>query len=169
LFDVYPYSRFEKYYQFTTAQDVVVTVFILKDKRWFPYNPEITNVYSFSIETSKPSMGIDARLKNTVLEILSNFLKENDAVITFFCDPDDGKGHKRNMKFQRWFRDISDESLEKHDREVIVKYQDVNDDEEIIDIEVLIYSSLLVRREHPNYDAVIRIFQSGDSDKTDKL
>jgi hypothetical protein len=167
--DIYPYLRFGRRYRFTTAQDIVVTVDISEDSRFFPDNPEIAEVCNFFIKTDKPSMGLDIRLRNTVLDILAKFLKENDAIIIYYCDPLDGKGHKRYAKFNRWFGLINDPSIEKQDRQVIVKDLEIDGNGSAVRSELTVYASILLRKSHPDYAPAIRLFHSGNSDKTGKL
>lgn len=139
------------------------------DGRWFPNNPEIRDVHSFLIKTDKPSIGLDVRLRNTVLDILTNFLRENDAIIVYYCDPFDGKGYKRYLKFNRWFDLINDPSIEKQDGEFTVADLRIDEYDHLMRSELTVYASILLRKTHPDYDAVIRLFLSGDIDKTDKL
>jgi len=167
--DIYPYQHFGKYFTFTTAQDIVVTVHLFQDSKWFPDNPEITEACNFFIETDKPSMGLDIRLRNTVLDILINFLKENDAIIIYHCDPFDGKGHLRYAKFNRWFNLINDPSIEKQDRQVMIIDLKVDEQDQLVRSELMVYASILLRKTHPDYEAAIRLFYSGDLDKTGKL
>jgi hypothetical protein len=145
-----------------------VTVDISQDPRFFPDNPEVAEAYSFFIGTDRPSMGLDIRLRNTVLDIVTHFLKENDAIIVYHCDPFDGKGHKRYVKFNRWFNLLNDQIIEKHDRQVVVKDLKVENDN-LIRSDLTVYASILLRKTHPDYESAIRIFYSGDLDKTGKL
>jgi hypothetical protein len=169
LVEIYPYLQFSELYQFTTAQDIAVNVHLPLDGKWFPDNPEIANTHSFFIITDKPSMRLDVRLRNTVLNILTNFLKENDAIIIYHCDPLDGKGHKRYAKFNRWFSLINDSTIEKQDRQVIVKDLKIDENGNALRLELTVYASILLRKAHPDYDSAIRLFHSGDLDKTGKL
>jgi hypothetical protein len=169
LVETYPCLQLGELYQFTTAKDVAVNVHLPLDKKWFPDNPEIANAHSFFIITDKPSMGLDVRLRNTVLDILTNFLKENDVIIIYHCDPLDGKGHKRYIKFNRWFSLIDEPTIEKQDRQVIVKDLKIDESGNLIRYELTVYASILLRKSRPDYDPVIRLFHSGDLDKTGKL
>ncbi|MGG7665433.1 DUF6169 family protein [Dyadobacter sp. BHUBP1] len=169
MVEIYPYQQFGELYQFTTAQNIAVTVHAPLDGRWFPNNPEIAGVHSFLIKTNKPSAGLDVRLRNTVLDILTNFLNENDAIIVYYCDPFDGKGYKRYLKFNRWFGLIDDLSIEKQDRRVIVKDLKIDESDHLIKSELTVYASILLRKTHPDYDAAISLFHSGGLDKTGKL
>lgn len=139
------------------------------DPRFFPDNPEIAEVFNLFIKTGKPSMGLDIRLRNTVLDILDHFLKENEAIIIYYCDPLDNKGHLRYAKFNRWFRLINDPSIEKHDRQVLVKDLKADENDNIVRSELTVYASILLRKSHPDYEAAIQLFHSGDADKTGKL
>jgi len=169
LAEIYPYQQLGDLYQFTTEQGVVVKVNLPKDPRWFPDNPEIEEAHSFFIETDKPSMGLDLRLRNTVLEIVTGFLNNNDAIIIYHCDPFDGKGHLRYVKFNRWFSLINDPSIEKHDRQVTVIDLKVDESQKLIRLELAVYASIVLRKTHPDYDAAMRLFYSGDLDKSGKL
>jgi len=169
LLDIYNYRHFGDVYQFTTKQDIVVSVHLSLDGRWFPLNPEIAGVHSFVIKTNKPSIGLDVRLRNTVLDILTNFLRENDAIIVYYCDPFDGKGYKRFLKFNRWFDLINDPSIEKQDGEFTVTDLKIDECDHLMRSELTVYASILLRKTHPDYDAAISLFHSGDLDKTGKL
>lgn len=114
-------------------------------------------------------MGQDIRLRNTVLDILANFLAETDAIIIYYCDPHDGKGHKRHAKFNRWLSLIRDPSIEKHDRQVIVKDLKIDKNDNLFRSELTVYASILLRKSHLDYEPAINLFYSGDLDKTDKL
>lgn len=167
--ETYPYVRLDDLYQFMTEQQVAVSVHLPQDKKWFPDNPEIANTHSFYIITDKPSMGLDVRLRNTVLDIVTNFLKEHDAIIIYHCDPHDGKGYLRHAKFNRWFSLINDPSIEKQDRQVVVADLKVDENNNLIRFELPVYASILLRKTHPHYASAIRLFYSGDIDKSGKL
>lgn len=167
--DIYPYQHLGKYFQFTTAQEIVVTVHLFRDAKWFPNNPEIDQACSFFILTDRPSMGLDVRLRNTVLDILINFLQENEAIIIYHCDPVDGRGHQRFMKFNRWFNLITGHSIEKHDRKVVITDLSMNESGDLIRTELPVYASILLRKSHPDYKTALRLFHSGDMDKSGKL
>ncbi|WP_143016897.1 DUF6169 family protein [Dyadobacter soli] len=167
--DAYAYTRLGERYKFLTDQNIVVTVDLSRDTRYFPDNPEIAPACNFFIETDKPSMGLDIRLRNTVLDILSNFLKEKDPIIIYYCDPRDGKGYLRYAKFNRWFSLMNDPSIEKQDRQVIVVDLKVDENENLIRYELPVYTSILLRKTHKDYEVATRLFHSGDIDKTGKL
>ena len=114
-------------------------------------------------------MGQDIRLRNTVLDILANFLKEHDPIIIYYCDPLDGRGHLRYAKFNRWFGLINDPSIEKHDQEFTIIDLKTDENDNLIRSEYTMYASLLLRNTHPDYHTVIRLFHSGDIDKSGKL
>lgn len=114
-------------------------------------------------------MGLDARLRNTVLHILANFLGENDAIIIYYCDTRDGKGHLRHAKFNRWFNLIDDSAIEKQDRQVIIIDLKVDEDGQLVRSELPVYASILLRKTHPDYETALRLFYSGDVDKSGKL
>lgn len=114
-------------------------------------------------------MGLDVRIRNTVLHILANFLRENDAIIIYYCDTRDGKGHLRHAKFNRWFNLIDDSATEKQDRQVIIIDLKVDENNQLVRSELPVYASILLRKTHPDYEAAIRLFHSGDVDKTGKL
>lgn len=114
-------------------------------------------------------MGLDVRLRNTVLDILTNFLKKNDAIIIYHCDPFDGKGYKRHLKFNRWFQLINDPSIEKQDRRVIVKDLKIDEYGNAARSELTVYASVLLRKSHPHYVPALRVFHSGNLDKSGKL
>lgn len=150
-------------------QEIVVKVNLSQDSRFFPDNPEIEEAFNFFIETDQPSMGLDVRLRNTVLDILTSFLKENNAIIIYYCDPLDGRGHLRYAKFNRWFSEVDDPSVEKHDREFIVIDLKIDENDNLVRSEHAMHTSILLRKTHPDYDAVIHLFYAGDLDKTGKL
>lgn len=114
-------------------------------------------------------MVLDIRLRNTVLHVMTNFFKQNNAIIIYFCDPRDGRGSTRYAKFNRWFGLVNDPSIEKHDRQVFVTDLRVDENDNLVRSELSVHASILLRKTHPNYDAAIRIFHSGDLDKTGKL
>lgn len=114
-------------------------------------------------------MAVDIRLRNTVLDILANFLLQSDAIIIYHCDPFDGKGYQRYIKFNRWFNLINDPSIEKQDRQVMVIDLKVDENDNLVRSELMVYASILLRKTHPDYKAAIHLFYSGDIDKTGKL
>lgn len=146
-----------------------MTVHLFKDSKWFPNNPEIDQACSFFILTDRPSMGLDVRLRNTVLDILINFLAQNEAIIIYHCDPLDGRGHQRYMKFNRWFNLIADPFIEKHDREVLITDLAVDESGAVVKNVLPVYASILLRKSHPDYQTALRLFHSGDTDKSGKM
>ncbi|WP_426293392.1 DUF6169 family protein [Dyadobacter endophyticus] len=167
--EIYPYLQFGELYQFITEQQVAVNVHLPLDGKWFPDNPEIANTHSFFIITDKPSMGLDVRLRNTVLHILTSFLKKTDAIIIYHCDPLDGRGHLRHAKFNRWFNVINAPSIEKQDRQVTVNDLKIDESGNVFRTKLTVYASILLRKNHPDYDSAISLFHSGELDKTGKL
>lgn len=165
----YSFDPSKKTYTFITNKGITINVVISRDRRWFPYNTEIKEVFSFDIITDRPSLGLDVLIRNTIIEIIGNHLNDIETVIVFFCDPEDGKGAKRDMKFSRWFDHMSGESIEKHDRKVYVKDTKIDELGNEIEVDVLLYSSMLIHKENSLYKTITRVFQAGDKDVTEKL
>jgi hypothetical protein len=114
-------------------------------------------------------MGLDVRLRDTVLDILLRFLHENEAIIIYHCDPLDGKGRQRLLKFNRWFDLINDPLVEKHDREFVVTDLAVNESGQAVRTELPVYASILLRKSHPDYASALDLFHSGELDKSGKM
>ncbi|MCF0060114.1 DUF6169 family protein [Dyadobacter chenwenxiniae] len=165
----YTFDPARKTYSFITRSEIKVTVAISRDRRWFSDNTEIKEVYSFDIVTDKPSLSIDIKIRNTIIKILSDRLADVSAVIVYFCDPFDGKGAKRSLKFDRWFSCLENKSIEKHNRQVFAIDEEIDEEGNTEKVETLLYTSMLLHNENPLYKTLIRVFYSGDDNVTDKL
>lgn len=94
---------------------------------FFQYGAPIEGLlYEFSFGTKAPEEGLkpDPRIKETVIQLLHNFIAENPmSAVAYVCDNEDGKARSREILFQRWFREynsqeaniISHESLQVRD------------------------------------------------------
>jgi hypothetical protein len=99
---------------------------------------------------------IDLEIRNTIKTIITDFFSEqgSDKILVFVCDEDDGKHHKRNVTFDRWFNFLNaDGELQKID-EILVQV-DENDPQ----IQQITYLSLLYLKNHPHAAQVENDFQ----------
>jgi len=158
LADIYHYQLdpVSKTFSFITQYDVKITVAIARDKTWFPYNPEIKEVYSFDLSAVPSSTKLDFKIRDTVAHILAERFENTETVVTYYCDDEDGKHSKRKNTFERWYQAVNDSSIHKYNRDVIYENK-------------VIHSSLLIHEDNTRYSTIIRVYEAGDEDVTSKF
>ena len=91
------------YLQFTTQAGVVLAVgfdeddILQSESYWFI----ITN------SNNKPSPR-DAKVKNTVFAVITEFFRVNNATVLYICESGDGRQAMRSRLFSRWFTTFAD-------------------------------------------------------------
>jgi hypothetical protein len=60
-------------------------------------------VFSLSLYPDKETNVFDYRVKNTVIRIISEFLRTDTKVVFYVCDIEDEKEDKRHKVFEYWY------------------------------------------------------------------
>ena len=111
-----PYSFFvdeDMRYTFTTDEGIVYHAYFLD---YSMFMPQFSNIYMFNIEPEEETAHpIDIRISHTIITILAKFFERNVNTMIMVCDNLDGKEHKRNMLFDRWYQKYGTSEIEKFD------------------------------------------------------
>lgn len=86
----------------------------LKYHAYFIEMPNFNNLYSFSFDKEE-GIGVGARVKDTIISILGDFLDTEYNVLGYTCDTIDGKELARKRLFRYWFDTINDGTLQQID------------------------------------------------------
>jgi hypothetical protein len=158
LSDIYNYQLdpVSKTISFITQYDIKITVAIARDKSWFPYNPEIKEVFSFDLFATPSSTKLDFKIRDTVSHILKDRFENTETVITYYCDDEDGKQRKRKDAFERWYQYVNNSSIHKYNRDVVFEKK-------------VIHSSMLIHKNNTRYKKIVCVYEAGDADVTNKF
>lgn len=105
-------------------------------------------------ETPSPN---DPLVKETVSAIIREFFSQEPAVILYICDTSDERQAIRNRLFSYWF------THDTRNEEFTMLHETV-----IID-DISYYGSLLMRKDHPLHDSIVREFHDFATTLPDKL
>ncbi len=97
----------------------------------------------------------DMKIRNTIINIISEFFEKSaDSILIFQCDKQDKKHLKRSKTFEEWFT-CADTShcFKKYNEELIIASIDptIPDDKE--------YLSLIIKCDNPNTNIALEEFQ----------
>lgn len=97
---------------------------------------------------------IDTRVRNTILQAISDFFDEKgiDKVLIFYCDDGDGKKAKRAKCFDEWYQAAEIKNcFKKIDEEIVIPLDTGN-----VDID---YMSLIIECKNPQEESITKEFQ----------
>ncbi|OFX27419.1 MAG: hypothetical protein A2033_03150 [Bacteroidetes bacterium GWA2_31_9] len=147
---------FENSFRFTTSQDVNYKL------SFYPFNSIIGFVnnqipcFSFDFEPDKKTNSKNARIGKTIISLIIDFFKNNDAVLFYLCNPD-GKQHVRNYLFNKWYdSNNGDNFFIKED--AILTIDETN----------RYYFSIIFRKDSKNAKVIIESFKSSINELVDK-
>lgn len=100
----------------------------------------------FISNLSKRPSPNDPLVKDTVVAIIKEFFSQEPAVILYICDTSDERQAIRNRLFAFWFTHNS------HNEEYTMLHETV-----VID-DASYYGSLLMRKDHPMHDDIVKEF-----------
>lgn len=96
------------YYTFLTKDDIEYKIAFFEDFMLDSCSDnklEIGPVYQITVEKiSDKTERLDARVSETVRDIISAFFLNEEQSLIYICDNDDVKGYKRFNAFERWFK-----------------------------------------------------------------
>ena len=140
-----PYSVWQisaQCYGFKTDYDVLYRLCFTDDATIWE-----EGAYEFCIlnENSRPSPN-DPNVKETVLCIIEEFFRLNPDILLYQCETGDNRQAMRERLFLRWFREY-----DRSDRYYIKV-------SEIIAEKVANYTAMIVQKDNPHLDEIIRDF-----------
>ncbi len=114
---LHPYSfriDGDMHYVFTTEADIVYHAYFINFRM---YAPQFDDVYMFNIEPEgdTTNLPLDIRISHTIVRILSLFFANHQNSMIMVCDSIDGREHKRNLLFDRWYRHYATVDIAKYD------------------------------------------------------
>ena len=114
---LHPYSfriDGDMHYVFTTEADIVYHAYFINFRM---YAPQFDDVYMFNIEPEGDTtdLPLDIRISHTIVRILSLFFANHQNSMIMVCDSIDGREHKRNLLFDRWYRHYATADIAKYD------------------------------------------------------
>lgn len=104
--------------------------------------------YMFSLTNiSKKSSPRDYKVKDTVLVIVEEFFKENEAALLYLCETGDGKQRMRSRLFEFWFASYL------HKDEYLILPFTLEDEEGVEN-----FAALIIRKDNPEFVDVVTEF-----------
>ena len=95
----------------------------------------------------------DVKIGQTVICIIEEFFRVNPEVLLYMCSTDKGQQAMRNRLFLRWFSGYEQQ------KRYAIRTSEVRG--EILDGEPIEeYVALIVQRSHPQYESIIKRFES---------
>ena len=89
----------------------------------------------------------DPKVRNTILAIVEEFFKKNEAALLYICETGDGMQKMRNRLFQFWF------GIYGENEEYLFLPQIVYDEEDNEN-----YAALIIRRDNPKFNDLVTEF-----------
>lgn len=130
-------------YTFTTKHGIIYHAYFID---FNSYHPNFRNVYTFNIEpASNEPHPIDTRIALTVVSILMEFFTTKENAMIMVCDNLDGKEKKREILFQRWFKNYNDGRLVRFDASANTE-------------DYTLYVSIYLRKDNPKISQLIQSF-----------
>ena len=117
----------------------------------FKPDMEIANsqTYQFVIDRQSESRGGHAeRIRDTIISIIYEFFTQNNDILLYICDTDDGREAMRNRLFIRWFTETADAS------HFVIKTAHCKVEDQVF------YTAIILQKSHPHYDAVTHEFET---------
>ena len=140
-----PYEYYlcdELKYQFVTVNHETYIAYFLDAKF---YNEAFKDVYLFNFDIYGNKPKYDERISITVCSIIRDFFKQHQNALIFICDSSDGREMGRSKLFHQWYKSFKNLPIHKIDRYCTVEGYNL-------------YSSLLIHKENPRYEAIISGF-----------
>lgn len=153
----YNFRRQGNSHRFQTDNGVYYNVEFSEGSFYFSDFPDYLSVFEFSISVitlgDNISPPLDLRVEATVVAILENFLYNHENSIIYTCETLDNRQKSRHRKFDMWFKQNTHAllNLEKHD--AFITYEELE-----------ILSSLIVHKQNPYKDELVKIFFEQASD-----
>lgn len=98
----------------------------------------------------------DIKVRDTIVEIIKEFFNSNEVSLLYICDTSDGRQKVRDRIFKIWF-----EEKASHELYTIIPASIEVDGEEY-------FASIILRNNHPQYEAITSTFTKFKEDLADK-
>ncbi|MBK7883665.1 MAG: hypothetical protein IPJ81_07545 [Chitinophagaceae bacterium] len=102
------------YYEFTTQAGTKYACYFLSYANYFTEYKEIANkIYAFNIDilVKVSKAVIDPRIGYTIVKIIRTFLEGLQNAVVYVCDTSDSQELMRKRKFDAWFRQHDDGTI----------------------------------------------------------
>lgn len=141
-------------YAFTTDYNIIYNVSFVEGSFYFPPFPDHFSVFEFSINVlslgDNLSAPLDIKTETTIVKILNAFLSNKENCAIYICQNLDNRHYARKRKFDTWFKQAQNESIEKYD--MTVEYDDF-----------IYLTSLIIRKDNPHKTEIVEIFLDFDN------
>ena len=157
----YLYYPIKGHYTFETETGLTYQVYFTDGSGYFEAYPEIAHyflMFGFLIlESKEPNP--DLKVWATIYHILLDFLANNQKALLFVCDTKDDKQAQRHRLFSIWYN-----RLRTTDRKEVEKFDMILESKEM-----KLFTSLLISKQHIEYEAIVKAFLDLQQHYQDKL
>ncbi len=109
--------------------------------------PQGYKAYWFNLTNhSQKSSPRDTKIRTTIILIIEEFFRSNPDILLYFCDTADNQQAQRSRLFLYWFNVYGQQ------KEYYTRTEMIRDEEEEN------YIAIIVKKSHPNYEAIIELF-----------
>jgi hypothetical protein len=146
----YLYHAETGYYTFKTGNGLVYQVYFTDGSGYFEAYPEIAPyffMFGFLVLDSKEALP-DESVWATIYHILVDVFANSNKVLLFVCDTKDDKQAQRHRLFSVWYN-----CLPTVDRKEVKKFDMILESEDM-----KLFSSLLISKQHIEYEAIVKAF-----------
>ncbi|MBR5634307.1 MAG: hypothetical protein IKW78_03895 [Prevotella sp.] len=129
---------------FRTESDVLYSILFKPDM-------EIADsqTYQFVIDRlSGTKQGHGERVRDTIIAIIYDFFTQNNDILLYICDTDDGREAMRNRLFISWFTKTADSTR------FTIKTANCQVEDQTF------YTAIILQNTHPHYEAVTAEFDT---------
>ncbi len=151
----YPLKKKENNFFFSTENGIEYIVYFTNSiaESFKPQFPNLASeIFDFGFEPlNKLDKEIqlkskhDPRIKDTIINVVATFFKENQKALIYTCSTLEGKQKARSRLFNRWFNDTE-------------KYGILKFNSEIKAFDFSFYQSLLIQKDNPNFQDIKQAF-----------
>lgn len=122
-------------------------------------NMDIPDAYQLFITPRgrTKNVGIDAKIGQTIAEIVKSFFKNHDNILVYICDTSDKMQAARHRKFQMWFHQYAGTKYFEFISETI----NVEEDE--------YFAAMIMKKSHKHFHETINTFHQYFCDLREKL
>ncbi|MFN3851501.1 MAG: DUF6169 family protein [Spirosomataceae bacterium] len=117
--ETYPYFKNNNSYHFLTEEHLTYEVYFIDGEIYLPGYSFSKYLKVFGFHLSPPTSinpVFDKRIELTIVNIISEFFRDNRNIIIFTCDQSDKRERYRNKLFDIWFKRHSNKLFVKIDR-----------------------------------------------------
>ncbi len=115
-------------------------------------------VYQFFIKTEDQFKTFpDNKVRQTIFVVLEDFFKNEGVVLDYICETDDNRQAARHRIFHKWYSSALDKDSYSM-RDLHIRYEGID-----------FYSSVILRKDNPRYNAINNAVDKFLDDFKDKL